>query len=492
MRVKTIIILPALLLFCALAGAEGPALPEFGQIDPNGKPAEATAPPPGATPEQVREIRDKIITSLFFRGELADKVLEAGIQNELVSTEGMETYSEVREALLNWIQKHPDEAANVWFYLKTYGPRGEGYTRVVTEAWWEFNPVFLRLIDDVNKAAKDGSMSREEVSLVAYRLFGGPTAAEDAYAPVIIKEGRGGGRAPQGAGSAGALDYADYKLDPAAAERAAKDMGAMLDALKKALEEDGDKEGLRRAEAAFGLYKDFLVALSGLKGRKNITEAESKKLEELRAALRAKLAALAAASARQRLRARLAALPPGAPGSALLLKEALALIAALGAFTGEDGKAADPRRLGELQRAAEFWAAKYAAYMRLSALKGRAEGAGFSCALDRIVFALLARIAPAAGYVRLRGELAAEAAALAPAMEAVASGDAAGAEKFAGAPGGEALAAKIGGLEGKAAAVQSCSRVNRRLQFLFWDAFLNPPGLAPARRGVSAANKLLL
>lgn len=483
-------IISALLLFCALSRAEDPVMPEFGAISPGGAPEEAAAMPDGTEAEEIRQIRDKIMTSLFFKGEVADGIIESGMQDQFVPTAGLETYADVKQALLEWIGKNPDEAAKAWYYLKKHGPRAPKGPTVIKKEWVEFNPTFLRLIAAVNKAAGDNSIPREEVSLIASRLFQGHEIEAEAGAPVIAG-GKDGGRAPQGSGSAGALEYADYKLDPAAAGREARNMSGALEGLKTAFEEDSDKEGLKLSGSAFDLYKRFLVALSALKGRKSISEAESKNLEALRRELRSKLAAITALGARNRLRARSAALPAGGPGADILLKEALELMAAFDAFSAGGGKDGGARRLYGLQKAGDFWTFKFIAYMRLAGLKGRLAKTGFSCALDKIVFELLAKLAPSAGYPRLKKDLRNTSFTIAWALEGVAAGDAALTGKFAGGS-GEALFAKIEELERKLAAVEACSRRNRRLQFLFWDIFLNPPGLEPALLGVRARNKLLL
>ncbi|OGS61285.1 MAG: hypothetical protein A3J79_07930 [Elusimicrobia bacterium RIFOXYB2_FULL_62_6] len=479
----------ALLLACSSARAQDPGLPQFDDLNPPPAAAEgADGQQSGADSEELLQIRDRLMTSLFFRGEFADSIIEAGLQDQFVTTTGLETYADVKSALLEWIEKHPDEAAKAYFNIKRHGPAEEKGPKTVTEEWFKFNPVFLRLIAAVNKASKDSSIPEEEVSLIAARLFQGRETAAEAGAPVIAA-GRGGA-APQGAASASALEYADYKLDPDAAGREARKIAGLLEGLKAALEEDRDAAGLKLSGPAFELYKKFLVALSALKGRRSITAAESKNLEELRRELRRKLAALTAHCAQNRLRARSSALPAGAPGAGLLLKEALELLSAFGALSGSEDGDGGARRLYALQQAADFWTFKYSAYMRLALVKSRIGKVRFSCALDRIVYEVQAKLTPSAGYPRLKKELGAEAADIAGALEGVAAGDYERAAKFAGGS-GDALFARIEGIERKLAAVEACAKRNRRLQFLFWDAFLNPPGLEPARYGARAGNKLL-
>ncbi|MBI4802596.1 MAG: hypothetical protein HY796_08750 [Elusimicrobia bacterium] len=497
MGIRTILTLSALSLFCAFSRATEPTLPQFDAIEADNQADNFGLPPAGIDAEEFQKIKDKLSTSLFFRGELADSVIEADYQNRLVPVTGKESHADIRLKLLNWIQKNGDKAANLYFYLKNHGADPSAPPLLQYEEWWEFNPHFLEMIAAVNKAAKDSAVPAEEVSLIAQRLFGGHQAQGAAYAP-RFGAGSCPGPAPQGSGSAVGVDYADYKLDPANAEREAKAISGLVEGLKNALEEElarrreGEDltESLTLSGEAFALYKRFIVALSELKGRRNITGAQSKNLETLRRALRKKLAGLKALYARKSLRARGAVLPAGSPGADILRKEALKLQGAFEAF-GAGEKDGEGRRLYELQSAADFWTFKFSAYMRLAALKSRIEGAEvFSCVLDRVVFEWLARFFPAAGYARLRKELAVSAAGMAAALEGVAAGDYSRVGVFAGGS-PEALFKKMEEIERKLAVLEACSRRNRRLQFLLWDAFLNPPGLEPATKGIRARNKLL-
>ena len=478
-------------------------MPQFDAIEANGSADNYDLPPAGADAEEFQKIKDKLSTSLFFRGELADAVIKANFQNRLIPVTGKESYADIRLKLLDWIQKNGTKAANLYFHLKNRGADSTAPPRIIYEEWWEFNPRFLEMIAAVNKVAKDGTVPSEEVSLIAKRLFGGPQAQGSDYAP-RFGAGPGSGPAPRGAGSAAGVDYADYKLNPATAGREAKFISGLVEVLKNALKEDlarrndGEDltESLKLSGEAFALYRRFIVALSELKGRRKITGAQSKNLETLRLDLRKKLTALTALCARNRLRARGAVLPAGAPGADVLRKEALELQGAfeeIGPGLEKDGEGLKNagRRLYELQKAADFWTFKFSAYMRLAGLKNRIEGAGFSCVLDRVVFEWLARFFPAAGYARLKKELAGEAAGMAAALEGVAAGDYSRAALFAGGS-GSALFDKMGEIERKLSVLEVCSRLNRRLQFLLWDAFLNPSGLEPAPKGIRSSNKLLL
>ena len=105
------------------------------------------------------EIRDRLQTSLFFRGELADRILEADMAGSLVDLGAVETNAEARAALLEWIRKNPDKAADLYFQLKDglpaareTGPRTGGMR-------WEYNPKFIELVKALNDAARNSAVS---------------------------------------------------------------------------------------------------------------------------------------------------------------------------------------------------------------------------------------------------------------------------------------------------------------------------------------------
>ena len=82
------------LLFCFAFSA-----PVFS-LEPDIKPANINE-------AEYSALKDRLSVSLFFRGELADKIMDAGLQDRLLKLTGRETRSEIREALLNWIKKTP-------------------------------------------------------------------------------------------------------------------------------------------------------------------------------------------------------------------------------------------------------------------------------------------------------------------------------------------------------------------------------------------------
>lgn len=448
---------------------------------------------------ELNAVRDRLITGLFFRGELADAMIDAGLHDRVVRLTGRETRSEVRLALLDWIKKNPEEAARLYLDTRGRGPaaarrQGIAEYRVVRR---EITPEFLGLVEGVTGAAKDPAASDEELALIAHRLFGGVQAEPEAYAPWVPAKGG----AAAGAGGAAGLRYADYKLDPASVERESRALGGWFNSVRAALEaEPGIREKGGAAPAGnlfsetFSLYRAFVVALSGLKGRSRITEKEAVGLEEFRRSLRKNLGELEALYAMRRINRLADALPADAPGAKTLREDARRIEGAFKAFLAWLEK--DPesfrsagRRLYALNTEADFWRLRVSAHGRLLGLKNGVDGRDFSCVLDKLIFSYLARFCPGSDYVRLAASQAGSAKAISVSLEGVAAGDYEAAAFFADG-GRKTLTRKISEAEAEARRIGAYSRFNRRLQFLFWDALVNPFGLEPGPKGVSAANKL--
>ena len=413
------------------------------------------AQPQDAQQAEAAEIRDRLSTSMFFRGEVADKIIEAGIAGRFVNMDGIETNAEARSALLAWIEKNPAKAAKVYLGLKVSGGRLREQLET-NEITWEFNPAFLDVVKALNAAAGSASVSRETLELAARRLYAGKQA--EAEGPEVRVGGRTGGS------NFFSINYADYRLNKAGLEREISQAGAWLAAAR------GGGLG-SESEGALSLYSEFVVAASALKGRQAVTEQESRRLEALRVKLRAAMAALA-------LRARISVLSDAevslektgdGPGAKELLASLSALRSRLeaSAAAAESG-GATLRELGRLVNSAEndFAALylRYSAYDGLLSLKNRAAGAGFSCFYDYAAYRYLSAFFPGAAYPRARAELAAASGALDAALLKAGAGDLAGALSGPGS----------GAVEAAAAVVRSSSAFNRGAQFFLWGLFLRP------------------
>ncbi|PKM98350.1 MAG: hypothetical protein CVU79_03290 [Elusimicrobia bacterium HGW-Elusimicrobia-3] len=437
MTKKLLLLLP---LLCA------PAAPAFCQ----------PAPGRAEAPADAAAVRDKLASSLFARGDLADRIVDAGMADRFISLEGLETHADVRSALMEWIRLNPGRAADTWLGLK--GSGGKVHTSIQTrEMTWEFNPSFLAAIKALNAAAGSASVSQEAMEMASRRLYGEAQLLDEA--PAVVFGGPGGR-----GGASARLDYADYRLDKAGLERELARAGEWLAAARP----QGGRDAAGVYSAAFASYQDFVVAASALKGRAAISEREARRLEALRGRLRSLLSAMALRARSSALEEAGAALGGGGAPAAALLAELQAAAEKLEALAGRAASGgADLAELTRLVNAGEDAFAglymRYTVYDALENLRRRAAGAGFSCFNDYAVYRLQAAFFPSAPYPRALAELAAAAAPLEAALAGAAAGD------ISAAAGLDAA-----GLERSAAAVEAYSARNRAVQFFSWGIIFRP------------------
>jgi hypothetical protein len=351
---------------------------------------------------------------------------------------------------------------------------------------------FVERAGAVKLAAADALIGDEEMNIIAQRLFDAAQAPPEDYAPLM--PGAAGAR---GAGRAEDVAYADYRLSPERVERERQVLGkwfenvrALFEGADEARGKGPEQDRIRRLlDETFVMYRNLVVALSNLKGLTRISGAEAVRLEELRRTFRRELCGLESLAAMRRLDELAAGLPEGAPGAKVLRAEALRLSRAFEALLAYPG--ADPesvrsaaRMLYELRNAADFWAFRLLVHRRLLKLKAGIEGRGFSCVWDRLIFGYLSRFFPSADYVREAAALSARGKIINAALEGVAAGDSDAASVFAGA--GKPLLEQIAEAEAGVMRLRSYSGLNRKLQFVFWDALVNPLGLRPGPKGISA------
>lgn len=409
---------------------------------------------------ELSSVRDRIITSLFFRGEVADSMIASGTAGRVVDLEGFETNAEVRSALLEWIEKNPDKAATLYLHLDQTGVAPPD-SLTAYDASWEFNSKFISLVKSLNAAAKDGSVSGETLEMAARRLYEDPQAAEDGGGPEVR-----GGAASSGSGFFSG--YADYRLNKAGLEREVAAAGAWLDGARG----PGGRGPAGQEKfygAALAEYGGFVVAASSVKGRGAITAEESRGLEARRVALRARLAALALRVRAAELGRALGLLnEAGAGRLSRGLSEVKARLEA-SAARAETGRLT-LAELGRLTRQAEleFSSAylRYGAYSGLLDLRRRAAAPGFSCFYDYAVYRWLAFFSPGSAYPRARAALASALPALDAVLAGIDSGTLGG--------GAEGLEVMTAAVDAALRAVSEASRFNRAAQFFQWGLLFRP------------------
>lgn len=448
------LLLSALLLPCA-------ALPARSQ----------EAAPQDAQAADAASVRDNLMTSLFFRGEVADAIIGSGQAGRFVDLSGVDTYAGERTALLAWIAAHPDEAARVWLELEGGGGRLHDSLAkdVVT---WKLRKSFLDDIKALQAAAERPGVSGEAMEMAERRLYGGAQTEGGTY---VNLTGTGG----SSAGGLRPSDYADFRPDKAGLDREVARLGDWLSSAK-ALATGGKTAGAYAK--AFALYRDFVVEASSLKGREAMTGAESSGLEALRARLRAALTSLTILGRSLQLEEAAGALgaESAEPGAAELRASLLALRGSLEAEAdAADGQ--DIRALASGLDAAEdrFSAAylSYTAYDWLLALKRRTAPRGFSCLYDYAAFRLLSAFFPSSPYLRERALLESSRGHLDAALEKAGRGDAASALS----------GLDVSGLAKAAADVRAASDFNRAAEFFSWGIFFRPIELRVTAAGKGAS-----
>ncbi|MDA8129952.1 MAG: hypothetical protein M0011_00460 [Elusimicrobia bacterium] len=432
-------------------------------------PAGAAGPAQRSEPSaEAAAARDKLASSLFFRGELADMIVAAGEAGLYADLAGIETYSGVRGALMDWIRRDPAAAAEVYLRLKGGGGRRPPALEETAQTW-ELNPSFLEAVKELSSAADSPYVSREAMEMAARRLYGRAQAGDGA--PVLDWGGSGSGGRAAGTRS----DFADFKIDKAGLAAELGSMGQWLEALKPAAR---DAAATAAYEAALAAYREFLVASSGLK---LVTEQGSRRLEELRRRLRSSLAAASLLVRAGELRAAATALEKsGAPGSSGMKDSLLGLAARLEGTAASAG-AEDMGALGRLVNSSEDrFAALYlgfTVYDGLLRLREKMPSAGFSCLYDYAVYSYLAAFFPDSPYPKARRELAAYAEVLDEALTAAG----------AGAPDRALSLADPARIEAAYAAARRASSHNRRAQLLNWGLFFRPVELTVSVKGGKAS-----
>ncbi len=407
-------------------------------------------------------VKERLLSSLMFRGELADSLLDAGLASGLVDLDGIETHAGARAALLTWIRANPDKAADLYLRLKNKLPvlaTGER-TSVMR---WEYNPKFMELVRALNAAAKNSAVSPETLELAARRLYGGEQAG--AESPAVAARAAGGA-------DFFSIKYADYRLNAAGLKREISGAGAWLAAAGGPA--GRGPEGLEDLYgSAVEQYGSFVAAASSVQGRKLITAAESRGLETLRAGLRRRLAALsfgARAAGLADMAASLRGLG-GQPGQETLLADVLRLKSG---FKAEAGRAraqetALDKTAAAVGKGEDDFAAmclRYSAYMGLFSLKRASADGGFSCLYDYAIYRYLAACFPGSAYPAARAALASAAGELDQALKELGTGTA-GAGMFSLGP----LAGRVGAA---LRLTRGASAYNRGAQFFLWGFVFRP------------------
>ncbi|MBP7796521.1 MAG: hypothetical protein KA059_07095 [Elusimicrobiales bacterium] len=120
--------------------------------------------------ETTDEIYNKILTDKFFRGIVADNLIENKKYADIGEIKEFETYSELRGYVISLVEKNPKKAAELFSgVVKETG----GYKIVSENYEYEINPVFKLLIDQMKRASSDNSIGDESRRVLSSTLFEG-------------------------------------------------------------------------------------------------------------------------------------------------------------------------------------------------------------------------------------------------------------------------------------------------------------------------------
>lgn len=362
------------------------------------------------------EIKNKILINLFFRGEVADGFIDAKLYEEILGDVSGKAYSEVREALIAWIYDNPDKAAEM--YSNIYGRKFKKSLKTIkyNSLKGKINPHFLQLIKSVNASAKDLSLDDESLTIAGKRLFEGLLIKPD-YANVHLPSFK---PSQENEEAQEEFDFADFQLNQGVLERETKSISSWVSALKNTVEGKiyqekssvgYDKEKIRAVYInTFRLYKSFVVRVSSLKGRKNITAEESATLEKERLLLRKNLTTLQLLMEYGRLNSQTKVFNEKYPAFTFLSfdgeKTLNEILKSINKIEGESiGLRELNLNMANIYSIIENSTVKNNFYLWLLAYKKNSDTMKFSCVSDFLIFKFLKNLKPLPRYVVLKNQL---------------------------------------------------------------------------------------
>ncbi len=477
----------------------------------------AAPAPQSAENLELDSIKSRLMTDMFFAGELADAIMEIGIQNRFISLSGEEDRAQIRAKLILWIRSHPDSAAGIFFHVKKRPALPEQVLpgqKSIKRVWWEVNPHFLAMIKDLSQSVRSRDISREELSVSGRRIFEG---LSDGAGTVVD----GSGSDEEGLGRASrffSFPPLDWKLDRRGIVKEQKQTSRWLSELISEFRRDQGKgtpelheERMVSLELASLSLKDFTVRSSRLAGRKGMSESESRSLEKSRLVLRMALARCHALSRIDSIESKSRLIETALVGApAWLAGEVKKKYAGLGESLRLEGKAIGARyrlvfsrlksavgntllsnaylelsRLQEEELKSSTRLALYVELARLGKEIANLDRALRGCLLDRIMYAFVSRLYPDSPHVGMRKELERLKKTIPAAVREINRADYARALNLV-------AGRRIPGFKGegkldlenvkKAAgqadfiikSIRQAVELNKSIQFVFWDAFLSP------------------
>lgn len=425
-------------------------------------------------------IENKILINQFFKGEVADKIIEENLAGKILGFSGENFHAEVREALIVWIGKNPNEAAKIYFNIRGHKAKFKPVKIKYIENSWTIKPSFLKLIKDLSASAADFSLTDEGLSRAGNRLFEGLLFNPE-YADLNFPS-----FSPQEENEQ-AFDFADFKLNCALLAKESANLAAKIAIIKKTI----NQNNLEKYNAgvindlyfkAFNVYKDFIVRASSLKGRKRIMAKESAALEKERYYLRKNLTVLGLFIEGAKINLARKRFMDAYPDITFLIKDGIVAEEKILKIAGEIEKSSmSLKNLSEKAGKAYVFGERYILknnfYAWLIEFKSRADNIKFSCAYDFFMFKYLKFLNPASNYVRLRHQLKTDCAKLEKQLFTIKSGgeDELFSSIFKDKNGDDVFATgAVKRISEGFKRLAEFSAVNKKIQRVFWDMFFNP------------------
>jgi len=213
----------------------------------------------------VDEIYNRILTDKFFRGGVADNIIENKKHLDVVSGQ-FYTYSELRYAVIRWIEENPKEASKRFSEILL--DKGE-YNVEFKVYEYKINPRFKELIDRMSDAANKDIMSDEERRIFSSIMFEGKTNSNRYYVDLQEESSK------DFENSSISYNYVDLNVD--VFSKVSKEVDFVYNYLKNFdIKDIGDI--IKRCDSK---YIEFQENVSLVKGNRRISPSEGERLERV-------------------------------------------------------------------------------------------------------------------------------------------------------------------------------------------------------------------
>ncbi|MEF3280632.1 MAG: hypothetical protein K6357_06675 [Elusimicrobiota bacterium] len=210
------------------------------------------------------DIYNRILTDKFFRGIVADNIIEQK-KYEGIVTNNFDTYAQLREYVILWIEKNPKKAAEL--FSEIIKETGE-YSVKTMRYEYRIHPKFKELIDKMEFASKEEGLNEESKRFLSSLMFEGEKGDRE-YSPIDLSH-------LSDKSSEKDIVYNYMNINSEKFIEEIRKIDIINEELKK-YEVDDLYDIILLSKKK---YRDFSVFVSSIKGNKKITEEQAKKLKE--------------------------------------------------------------------------------------------------------------------------------------------------------------------------------------------------------------------